>query len=93
MGPRARAHLRARGRVQGVWYRASTAREAQALGLDGWVMNLADGSVEALAEGPKAQVEALIAWARVGPPGANVLDLDVQWAPPRNDLDPFHVRR
>ena len=60
------------GRVQGVWYRAWTEKEATALGLDGWVRNLSDGSVEALFSGPEAVVRDMIGRCRSGPPLANV---------------------
>ena len=65
-------HLRIRGIVQGVGFRYSTCREARRLGLRGWVRNCADGSVEVLAVGDDAQLDALEDWCRRGPPGARV---------------------
>ena len=65
-------HLRIFGRVQGVWFRESMRREAERLGVAGWVRNQPDGSVEAVAQGAPAAVDALVAWARIGPPQARV---------------------
>jgi acylphosphatase len=69
------------GRVQGVYYRASTQAQAQALGLRGWVRNLPDGRVELRAQGTRGRVEALIDWCRKGPPAARVTSVDVDWEP------------
>jgi acylphosphatase len=60
------------GTVQGVGFRYALAAEASALGLDGWVANRRDGTVEACLRGPRREVEALMAWSRHGPPGARV---------------------
>lgn len=66
------------GRVQGVSYRASAQTEAQRLGLRGWVRNRRDGTVEAMVAGAAAEVARFTAWARQGPPGAQVLRVDVE---------------
>lgn len=60
------------GRVQGVYYRASTREQALALGLDGSATNLADGRVEVVAAGAPAAIDALEQWLRQGPPAARV---------------------
>lgn len=72
-------HLIVRGRVQGVYFRASTQREARRLGLTGWVKNRADGAVEILAEGEEDGLKDLIAWANRGPGAARVERVDVRW--------------
>ncbi len=93
MGDDARVELRVTGRVQGVWFRVSTQREAQALGLAGWVRNLPDGRVEAVAEGPRALVERLVAYCHEGPPMARVDDVEARWTEPQGLTPPFEVRR
>lgn len=60
------------GRVQGVFFRASTAEQAQRLGLAGHAINLPDGTVEVLASGPAEAVDALCRWLHQGPPMARV---------------------
>ncbi|HKE11824.1 MAG TPA: acylphosphatase [Myxococcota bacterium] len=67
-----RRRLIVRGRVQGVAFRYATREKARALGVDGWVRNLPDGSVEAVLEGAPRLVEALAAFCRIGPPAAQV---------------------
>jgi acylphosphatase len=88
-----RVRLKIAGRVQGVYYRASTVQQAQSLGLTGWVMNCSDGSVEAVAEGAQSKLEALIAWCRQGPQGARVTLVDVRWETPENNFYGFSIRR
>ncbi|MFA5860303.1 MAG: acylphosphatase [Candidatus Thermoplasmatota archaeon] len=63
----ARAHVFVSGKVQGVFYRDSTRSEAQKRGVRGWVRNLRDGRVEAVFEGATEDVEAMVAWCRIGP--------------------------
>jgi len=63
------------GRVQGVYYRASTAEEAARLGLKGFARNLPDGRVEVLVCGPETAVQALIDWLWVGPSAARVTEV------------------
>lgn len=67
-----------RGRVQGVFFRRSTVGRAHELGLLGWVRNEDDGTVVVHAEGPAAAVDELLAFLRVGPPGARVEAVDVE---------------
>jgi len=64
------------GRVQGVWFRAWTQQEASALGLDGWVRNCRDGTVEAVFRGPVDAVDAMLELCGQGPPDARVLRVD-----------------
>ena len=71
-------HLRIGGKVQGVAYRFHAVREAERLGLRGWVRNRLDGTVEAVASGPAEAVQALIAWAHDGPPAARVQRVQVE---------------
>jgi acylphosphatase len=71
-------HLRIEGRVQGVGYRASFAQQAIALGLAGWVRNRRDGAVEACVDGDAQAVEAITAWAKRGPPAAQVSNVTVE---------------
>jgi acylphosphatase len=82
-----------RGRVQGVWYRQSTADEANRLGLSGRVRNRADGSVEVTAEGAREAVESLVAWCRRGPPAARVEAVEVEWEGAVGEGGPFRVER
>jgi acylphosphatase len=66
------------GRVQGVFYRASTRQQAEALGVTGYARNLADGRVEVLACGPKEAVEALCRWLWQGSPASSVTDVQLE---------------
>jgi acylphosphatase len=77
--------------VQGVFFRACTCERARALGVAGWVRNRPDGSVEAVFEGTPDAVEAAVAFCRSGPPGARVLDVEVNAEEPRNEAG-FSIR-
>ena len=71
-------HVFVTGRVQGVWYRQSCAHEATARGVRGWARNLADGRVEVWLEGPRGDVDRVVAWCRHGPPRAVVAGLTIE---------------
>jgi acylphosphatase len=87
----ARARIIARGRVQGVFFRAEASPRARALGLTGWVSNRPDGSVEAVFEGLQESVESMVRWCEHGPAGARVDALEVTWEPPEGETA-FEVR-
>jgi acylphosphatase len=86
-----RRRVRATGRVQGVFFRESTRREAEERGVAGWVRNRPDGSVEAVFEGPPDAVAALVDFSRAGPGDSRVEALDVEPEEPEG-LDGFDVR-
>ena len=77
-----RAHVFISGTVQGVGYRYSTLNKARQVGVSGWVRNLADGRVEAVFEGIKTDVEAMIRWCREGSLAAEVTDVVVEYEQP-----------
>ena len=74
-------HLVISGRVQGVGFRYSMSEEAERLGITGWVRNRRDGTVEAALDGAADAVDAILAWARRGPRGANVTEVEVSEIP------------
>lgn len=73
------ARVVVRGRVQGVYFRASTRDSAVRWGVHGYVRNLPDGKVEAVLQGDRGAVESVVAFMREGPPGARVEEADVEW--------------
>ena len=79
------------GRVQNVWFRASTANHAARAGAHGWVRNLPDGRVEAVFEGSREAVEAMLAFCARGPEHARVDGIEVIEEPPEN-LEGFRIR-
>ncbi|MBN36799.1 MAG: acylphosphatase [Rhodospirillaceae bacterium] len=78
MTDRRAVHVSITGRVQGVWYRAWTAEEASDLGIDGWVRNRRDGTVEAVFAGVRKDVETMLMLCRSGPPLAWVDRLHIE---------------
>lgn len=88
-----RASLFITGKVQGVFFRESARREAERLGLRGWVRNLPDGRVEALAEGESQAVDEFIRWCHNGPPAARVDGVAVKDAAPTGEFSSFTVER
>ncbi len=80
------------GRVQGVWYRASTQQQARTLGLSGWVRNCSNGDVEWAAEGSRAALEALATWCASGPPMARVQSVERFWETATEEYEDFTIR-
>lgn len=89
--PTVRRRVVAAGEVQGVFFRDATRQEASARGVAGWVRNCADGTVEAVFEGPEEAVTALVAFCRADPGSASVERLDVESETPEG-LSGFEVR-
>lgn len=87
-----RLHAIIRGRVQGVFFRASIVEQARSLGLVGWVRNRCDGSVECVAEGDGERLLALRAYCESGPPGAEVERVDLVEESEAGGFTSFDVR-
>lgn len=87
-----RIDARVTGRVHGVGFRYHVLREAQALGLVGWVANLPDGSVRCVAEGPREDLDALVERLQDGPPAAIVENVSVARMPATGTFVSFGVR-
>jgi len=77
---KARARIVIRGLVQGVLFRREITELARRIGITGWVRNLPDGRVEAIAEGEKQKLEELVRFCHVGPPRARVSGVEVDWS-------------
>ncbi len=86
-----RAQVVIDGIVQGVFFRASARDEAIRIGVGGWVRNLPDGTVQALFEGEKKKVEAIIAWCHKGPPGARVNNVQIFWEAYQGEFEIFAI--
>ena len=87
-----RVHLYISGRVQGVYYRRNAMLEARRLGLTGWVRNLPDRRVEAVAEGEEDGVEEFVRWCRKGPPLAIVRGVEIHREPATGFFKTFEIR-
>ena len=86
-----RAHVYIFGKVQGVFYRANTKKQAKKRGLKGWVKNLKDGRVEAVFEGPEEKIREMIEWCRIGSSAARVEEVKVDWEEPEG-LEKFAIK-
>jgi acylphosphatase len=91
MASEERVHVFVSGRVQGVSFRDATRRQAEQLGLSGWVRNTQDGQVEAVFEGDADTVRQMIDWCESGPSSADVEDVSVENEQPEG-LSSFEVR-
>lgn len=80
-----------RGRVQGVFFRASAQREARQLGLTGWVKNRPDGAVEVVAEGEEDNVKDFLAWTQHGPSTARVDKVETKWRSYTGEFAEFRI--
>ena len=87
-----RLHLRLTGVVQGVGYRYHVAKRAHEFGLTGWVKNRADGSVEIEAVGERTMLQEFLSYVRIGPPGAHVAGVSVNWHNDSPDYTGFDIR-
>jgi acylphosphatase len=86
-----RAHVIVEGRVQGVFFRHHTQEMAYKLGVNGWVKNRRDGSVEALFEGDKKNVDQIIQWCHRGPSEARVMNVRTTWENYTGEFDDFSI--
>jgi len=89
---KSRVHVVISGRVQGVWFRASTRDKAQQLGLTGWIKNTSEGNVEAVFEGEEKLINEMLDWCRHGPPLSEVKNVEIKKRRPSNDFDDFSIK-
>jgi acylphosphatase len=89
---KARVHVVIVGRVQGVFFRASTAEKADELGLTGWVKNTRDGNVEAVFEGEEGAVDEMVAWCHRGPAVAQVIKVEAKSEVFTGEFTQFSIR-
>jgi acylphosphatase len=79
--------------VQGVFFRREISRLATRLGVTGWVRNLPDGSVEVVAEGDRQKLDELVRFCRIGPSGARVKNIGVDWSDFKSEFREFRITR
>ena len=89
----ARARILITGLVQGVFFRREMTDRARRLGVSGWVRNLPNGKVEAPAEGEKRRLDELIRFCHVGPPGAVVRKVEVEWSDYSGEFRGFRITK
>ena len=92
MENKVRAHAVISGRVQGVFFRLETLKAATRYGVFGWVKNQRDGTVAAVFEGAKENVDSMLSWCNHGPPIAKVLDVDITWEAYKGEFNGFEIR-
>ncbi|MGM0452711.1 MAG: acylphosphatase [Thermodesulfobacteriota bacterium] len=92
MAEKKAVHVNISGRVQGVNFRMETARAAEGYGVNGWVMNKSDGSVDAYFEGDADNVDAMLSWCWKGPAMASVKDVAATEEPYQGKYNDFSVR-
>ena len=86
-----RVHIIVLGKVQGVFFRASTKDTAERLGLNGLVKNNPDGTVEVVAEGDEKQLQKLIDWCHIGPDRSIVSSVEIDWSPYAAEFQDFDI--
>jgi acylphosphatase len=87
-----RLHAFVNGMVQGVNFRYYTCRQAESLGVTGWVANRGDDTVEVVAEGVRPALQSLLDWLHHGPPSAAVMGVQVNWEKATDEFTSFRVR-
>lgn len=85
------AHLKITGKVQGVFFRSNAREKAESLGLTGYVKNILDGSVEAVLQGGKNQIESFISWTKEGSSSAKVNNIAINWQSLEKKFSSFRI--
>lgn len=87
-----RFHALISGKVQGVFFRVYTQKNAEEKGLSGWVRNTEDGRVEVIAEGETDSLKGLLKLLNQGPPNSYVKSVEVEWLEPKGDAGYFYIK-